>query len=106
MYTQDGTVVVVVKSYSGVCADVRLPDGSVVEMKADQLRYTKPASTADAERGDWRNEPATKKQIAYLVRMGVEIPNGLTKGSASNLIGAAKSGDLGSFGGWRTDGSN
>jgi len=50
--------------------------------------------------------PATAKQIAYLVSLRVQISANLTKREASRLIDAAKSGDLGSFGGFYTDGSN
>lgn len=53
----------------------------------------------------WQNEPATAKQIDYLVSLGVAVENGMTKSQASTLIGAAKSGDLGSFGGRYADGS-
>ena len=35
------------------------------------------------------NVPATESQIAYLKRLGAEIPEGLTKKQASRLIDAA-----------------
>jgi hypothetical protein len=56
--------------------------------------------------GGWRDEPVTGAQVAYLSKLGVKIEPGMTKGRASDLIDAAKTGDLGSIGGWRTDGSN
>lgn len=49
---------------------------------------------------------ATTNQIAYLVRLGVVVEPGLSKRRASELIDAAKSGRLGSVGGWYRDGSN
>ncbi len=33
-----------------------------------------------------KEEPATKKQIDYLIGLGIEIPKGLTKKEASKLI--------------------
>lgn len=35
----------------------------------------------------WRREPATKKQIRVLLGRKIEVPEGLTKGQASHLIG-------------------
>jgi hypothetical protein len=56
----------------------------------------------------WKNEPATEKQLDYLVALGVNI-NGkqITKGTASSLIEAVKSGDsVGMYGFTMIDGSN
>ena len=57
---------------------------------------------------DWRDHPATGKQLEYLVALGIEFypEENLTKGRASELIDAAKRDELGSVGGWYTDGSN
>lgn len=53
------------------------------------------------------NPPATPKQVAYLVSLGVDVEfSTLTKETASLLIDAAKNGDLGSFGVFYRDGSN
>ena len=49
---------------------------------------------------------ATDAQVRYLVALGVQIEEGLTKARASDLIDAAKGGYLGSIGGTYTDGSN
>jgi len=37
----------------------------------------------------WRNDPATERQIETLENMGHDIPSGLTKGEASDLIDLA-----------------
>jgi len=58
---------------------------------------TQPARCASA---------ATPAQINYLNILGVKREDGMTKSRASELIDAAKSGMLGSVGGWYTDGSN
>lgn len=50
--------------------------------------------------------PATDAQISYLVKLGVKIEDGMTVARASELIDAAKRGELGSFYGFYTDGSN
>jgi hypothetical protein len=38
---------------------------------------------------DWRNQPATEKQIAYLKSLGVKIPDAMTKERASLLVDQA-----------------
>lgn len=40
----------------------------------------------------WRARPASDKQVAYLRRLRVEVPDGCTAGDASDLISAAKAG--------------
>jgi superfamily II DNA or RNA helicase len=35
----------------------------------------------------WRNQPATEKQLAILSGRNLDVPNGITKGQASHLIG-------------------
>jgi hypothetical protein len=47
---------------------------------------TETTSLTPAEPDDWRTEAATARQIAYLQGMGVEIPEGLTRGAAAGLI--------------------
>ena len=49
---------------------------------------------------------ATNAQIEYLARLGVRFEDNMTKSRASELIDAAKSGNLGSVGGFYEDGSN
>jgi hypothetical protein len=49
---------------------------------------------------------ATDAQIRYLVTLGVQLEDGMTKSRASELIDAARGGYLGSIGGTYTDGSN
>lgn len=72
--------------------------------------YIKPVSTAASAGGistaDWHHDPATNRQIEYLVTLGVSPEPSMTKGRASQLIDAAKRGDLGSVGGFYRDGSN
>jgi hypothetical protein len=38
-------------------------------------------------RSRWRTEPASDKQIQILKAKGLQIPDGLTKGHASHIIG-------------------
>lgn len=56
---------------------------SPVPAKAQSL--PKPAGPNPAKR-NWRDDPATEKQINFLKSFGVTAPAGLTKGEASDLI--------------------
>jgi len=49
---------------------------------------------------------ATHKQIQYLISLGVQIQQDMTKQRASELIDAAKNGFLGSVNGFYSDGGN
>lgn len=40
--------------------------------------------------GGWRDEPATPRQLAYLNQLDVDIPEGLNRGQASDLIDQAR----------------
>jgi len=53
-----------------------------------------------------KNNAATAAQINYLDILSVRIESGMTKSRASQLITAAKNGDLGNAGGFYTDGSS
>ena len=53
-----------------------------------------------------KTRPATEKQIAYLVALGVALEDGMTVERASQLIDAAKKHIIGSVYGTYTDGSN
>ena len=58
--------------------------------------YMEPAlATAQAPqaRRDWRDDPATQKQLDYLAVLRVQVNGPLTKGQASRMIEAAKQGD-------------
>jgi len=55
---------------------------------------------------DWRNDPATSRQIQYLNKLGIELEPAMTKGRASDLIDAARGDYVGSIGGRYRDGSN
>ena len=71
------------------------------------VKQTEEKIQAQAEEMDWRNHPATDRQIAYLVSLGVDVDRPLTKGLASEIIDAVKSGDgVGQFGMTFVDGSN
>lgn len=54
--------------------------------------------------GRWQDDLATPAQQAYLVSLGVRLEAGMTKGRASDLIEAAKSGMLSSIGGEEIEG--
>ena len=65
----------------------------------------------EAANGDWRQEPATDRQIAYIRRLGVSLSDEqareLTKGRASQIIDAVTGGEgVGQFGLFMRDGSN
>ena len=71
------------------------------------VRQTEEKIQSQAKEMDWRNHPATDRQIAYLVSRGVDVDRPLTKGLASEIIDAVKSGDgVGQFGMTFVDGSN
>lgn len=56
---------------------------------------------------DWRGDRATEAQLRYLVSLGIELEDGMTKGRASDLIEAHKRGEgVGMVGGFYHDGSN
>jgi hypothetical protein len=75
--------------------------------ETDPRLTPKPTATQiAATTHDWRNDPATEAQIRYMVTLGIEVEDGLTKGRASELIDAAKSADLGMANGFYQDGSN
>jgi hypothetical protein len=44
----------------------------------------------------WRSDPPTDKQLEYAVKLGIDIPDGCSKGQLSDMISAAKA-DRGSF---------
>lgn len=65
----------------------------------------------EAANGDWRQMPATARQIAYLrdlnVALTAEQTSSLSRGRASKIIDAVKCGDsVGQFGLFMADGSN
>jgi len=65
----------------------------------------------EAANGDWRQEPATDRQISYIRRLGVSLSDEeareLTKGRASQIIDAVKNSEgVGQFGLFMRDGSN
>lgn len=51
-------------------------------------------------------EPATERQINYMIALGVNIDQYISKRQASQIIDAAKAGELGSIGYFLADGSN
>ena len=62
----------------------------------------------NSPRTRWQDDPATERQLDYLRSLGVDVGSRtLTKGEASQLIDAVKSGQgVGAFGYYMTDGSN
>lgn len=63
-----------------------------------------PAKQQEAPR-DWKDEPATEKQLNYLRDLGYFPEQKLTKSEASQMISAAKHGWAGSLNMTRADGS-
>ena len=57
----------------------------------EQERPAAHAAARPAQR--WQDQPATTRQIEYLVALGVAVEPGMTKGRASELIDAAKGQD-------------
>jgi hypothetical protein len=54
---------------------------------------TKQVEKAARGTGNWRDEPASKKQLDYLAALRVRVNGPLTKGQASRMIDAARQGD-------------
>jgi|GEM_PF-5563539 len=72
-----------------------------------KLGYTLTDTPPSVEPHDWRDDPATDKQMAYLVSLGIRTEPNMTKARASQLIDAHKyQGSVGHVGGWYADGSN
>ena len=70
----------------------------------DLVRKVYPeALTLFKQDAKWRNEPATDKQITRIKQIykGKQIPEGLTKGAANNLIGAHIAGKKQKFPFWK-----
>lgn len=63
-------------------------------------------TTTAAPRRNWRNDPATEKQLIYLNKLGVVLEDGMTKGRASELIDATRDNSLTSIGGKYYRGGN
>jgi len=38
----------------------------------------------------WRRDPPTEKQLEYALKLGIDIPDGCSKGQLSDMISAAK----------------
>ena len=38
----------------------------------------------------WRRDPPTDKQLEYALKLGIDIPDGCSKGQLSDMISAAK----------------
>lgn len=75
--------------------------------RADEEDFAKLSQILTKVYDNPMDAPATDKQIAYLVKLGVNVNRQLTKAQASQLIDAAKSGQgVGSFGHTMRDGSN
>ena len=77
----------------------------MIDLKTDLGNAQIKAKKA-APRRNWQNDQATTGQLNYLARLRVAVDEQITKGRASQLINAAKNDDLGSVGGFYTDGSN
>lgn len=45
-----------------------------------------PTSASGAGKASWKSDPATARQIEYIIDLGGEVKPGMTKGEASNLI--------------------
>lgn len=107
--TAEGTITAV--AYTGDRFTVKLTNGEdtgteyVFDGNEIREKVTEPTTS---KIHNWRDDPATGKQLEYLTSLGVEFYPGdnLTKGRASDLIDAAKRDELGSSGAWYTDGSN
>lgn len=60
----------------------------LAESEARQLAKDEGALTLIQPKAKWRKDPASSKQLDTLLRMGVRIPEGITKGQAADLITA------------------
>jgi hypothetical protein len=85
--------------------------GSLTDRNCTEILVDGPAVAEMVFRrfGKWEPKAAnaaTEAQIRYLNVLGVAIEPHMTKARASQLIDAAKAGELGSVGGFYKDGSN
>jgi hypothetical protein len=81
----------------------RVMQGEEVELSAAKIeglgRYLRPvvaqapAVQTPQIKHDWRDDPASEKQLGYLRDLGVRIGGPLTKRQASQMIDAARQGD-------------
>ena len=77
---------------------------STLKARLDTLNSQDRAKAAP--KNEWHADPATDAQLRYLTTLGVCKEPNMTKKRASDLISAAKDGDLGSIGGFYVSGSN
>ncbi len=71
--------------------------------------FSKSITSGNSNSTNWKNHPATGKQLEYLATLQVRTPDNyqMTKGHASQIIESVKSGNgLGSFNLFFMDGSN
>ena len=70
----------------------------IIELTADEIK--KIQSRLTSADGNWKNDPATSRQIEYMVALGIynAAEMTLTKGQASNMIEIAKTEGIGSLG--------
>ena len=59
------------------------------DVAQDLLRQTGVASVLFDPKAPWRARPVTAKQRAILERLGMEVPDGMTAGQASDAISVA-----------------
>ena len=109
-YTEwaSGTVRKLCKKIDGVYAK---NTGSLTDRNCNEILVDGPdvAEVVFGRFGKWQPRmanAATDAQIRYLHILGVAIEPDMTKSRASQLIDAAKAGELGSVGGFYRDGSN
>ena len=76
------------------------PELYATKPAAEQIAQPKPVAVPVR----WQDQPATLRQISYLVSLGVVVEKGITKGRASELIDAAKGDNLSAFGGVEAEG--
>ena len=71
---------------------------TIIELTAEEIKKIQyRLKSAD---GNWKNDPATSRQIEYMVALGIHnAPRmNLTKGQASRIIDIAKTDGIGSLG--------
>ncbi len=86
---QDGRYIVQLTSPEGISLlhDTALPLGFAMGVAEDYVRETGDRFAQRDAR--WRSDAATQKQIDLLTKFGVDVPDGLSKGEASQMIDQA-----------------
>lgn len=77
------------KDYGRTYLAKGLDQGYAMGTAEDYARQNGASSNLVSRNAAWREGPASEKQVAALRRMKVSVPHGISRGEASDLLGAA-----------------